>query len=58
MHAPKKSFPKINQPFKTRLRSLGHKLAMAEMHGSKCDLSKMQQAHKSMLRAFYQGRGK
>lgn len=58
MHAPKKSFPKIHQPFKARLRTLGHKLAMAEMYGSKGDLSKMQKAHKSMLRAFYQGRSK
>ena len=58
MHAPKKSFQKIYQPFKTRLRSLGHKLALAEMYGTKKDITDMKRAHQAMLRGFYKGRAK
>jgi hypothetical protein len=44
-----------NYTFKTRLRILGHKLGMAELYGSKHDLTDMKRAHANMLHRFYRG---
>jgi len=47
---------KVNhQSYKTRMRILGHKLGLAELYGSKKDLSDMKRAHANMLHRFYRG---
>jgi hypothetical protein len=43
------------QSLQERLRELGYKLATAERYGTSKDISGMQQAHRVLLRKFYNG---